>query len=226
MGAWADPIGDLRRFLADSPNDNLVKNKACLGDWTAGQNRTFFTFDDRLLASGNQSVCAKPLRVFYGGVEIAASGILVTDQVRGEFQLMLVPSGTQKKLTAAYYYSQSLDEELNMDLQQAAYQVNSDTADNIAGGLQLAALDIAASMAHTRLATRWIQRKSSQFLLEDEPARKEAEELIRFHQDEATRLMDAGLKARESYYNLRMDRGKAPAFGVLKRIPRPYTPRR
>lgn len=227
MASWSDPIGDLRRFLADSPNDNLIKEKRIFGDWQAGQNRTFYTFEDRLLASGNQAVCGKPLRIFYGGEEIAASGIVVTDQLRGEFQLLyVVPSGAQKRITASYYYQQSLDSELSMDLQQAAYQCNSSAADSVATGLQIAAINIAASLAHSRLAARWQQRKSSQFLLEDEPARKEADDLIRFHQEESKRVLEFGLKARESFYNLRNDRGKSPAFGVLSRVPTPYTPRR
>ena len=224
--AWADPLGDLRRFIADSPNDNLVKDKKVLGDYNTGGNRTFYTFDDRLLASGNQSVCGKPLRVFYGGAELQASGILITDQIRGEFQLLYVqPSGSQKKLTATYYYQQSLDDELNMDLQQGANQMSAATAAQVDPGLQLSAMDVAASMAYTRLANRWQQRKSEQFLLEDEPARNEAEARITFYQKESDRLMKAGTDGRTAFYNLRLGRGLQPSFGVLSRTPRPYTPR-
>lgn len=223
--AWADPLGDLRMVLADGPTDNLIKNKILVGPCN-GQNRTFFTFEDRLVASGNQSVCGDPVRVFLNAVEVLASGILVTDQIRGEMQLMLVPSGTQTKLTASYHYQQHLDSELAFYLKQAANRVTIDTPGNIPPGLQAAALNYAGELAHRRLAQRWQQRKSQQFMLQDEPARKEAEDLIKYHQGEADAMLkNAGL-ARRDYYDLRQDRGRAGAFTWLVRVPGLYTPRR
>ncbi len=227
MANWPTPLADLRTYLRDTQNDLLVKDKKCFGS-TNGQNRTFFTFDDRLVASGNQSVCAAPLRAFWdvgtGAVEIAASGILITDQVRGEFQLMLVASGGD--IRATYHHQHWIDTELNMYLQQAANQVSADVAGNIPLGLQLPAMNIAGSMAYTSLAQRLQQRKADQFLLQDEPSRKEAESLIGFYQKESTRLMNDGLALRRAFYDGRQDRGRAPAFGLLKRTPQPYTPKR
>jgi hypothetical protein len=230
MANWASPIADLRTFLRDTQNDNLVKNKKLFGNTQAGQNRTFMTFEDRLLASGNQAICGVPLRLFWSatggdnGVELSASGVLVTDQVRGEVQTMFLASGNGL-LTGTYHFQQHLDSELTFFLNQAAIQVNSDTPDQVLPGLQLAAMNFAASMAHGALAIRWQQRKSEQFLLEDEPARKEAEARITFHQQEEASKMAAGLALRDSYYDLRMSRGKAPAYGMLNRIPSPWTPK-
>lgn len=227
MATWATPLADLRMFLRDTSNDLLVKDKKCFGA-TNGQNRTFYTFDDRLVASGNQSVCDVPLRVFWdvgtGPEEVAASGILVTDQIRGEFQLMLVASGGD--LRATYHYQRWSDSELNMFLQQAANQVSADTSSDIALGLQLPAMNFAASMAYTSLAQRLQQRKADQFLLQDEPMRKEAESLIGFYKDESTRMMQDALTLRAAFYDGRQDRGKSIAYGLLKRTPQPYTPRR
>jgi hypothetical protein len=159
-----------------------------------------------------------------GATEVAASGILVTDQVRGEFQLMLVASGGD--IRATYHYQRWSDTELNMYLQQSANQVNSDVSGNIALGLQLTALNIAASMAYTSLAQRLQQRKADQFLLQDEPSRKEAESLIGFYQTESSRMLKDGLDARRAFYEGRQDRGRSMAYGLLKRTPQPYTPRR
>jgi hypothetical protein len=228
--AWSTALSDLRTLLADTASHNLVKDRLVLGNTSLGTNRTFYTFDDRLLASGYQDVCGSPLRVFWdagsgSGVELAASGTLVTDPIRGEFQTMFVPSG-QGRLTASYHFQQSLDTELNTFLQQAALQVSAQTPNDVPNGMQMAAMQIAASMAHTALAQRWQQRKSEQFMLQDLPARQEAEELIKFHQAEATRLLNDGMAIRLAYYDGRQDRGKAPAFGILARTPQPYTPRR
>ena len=224
--SWSDPLGDLRRFLADTNEDNRVKQRAVLPTFTNGQTRRFITFDDRLLASGNQSVCAQPLRVYLGNNEIAASGILVLNQDRGEFELMLVVSGNQQKLTASYYFQKWYDDELNFYLQQGAQQVNANQASEVIPGLQLPALEFAGSMAFTRLGSRWQQRKSQQFLLEDEPARKEAEELIKYCTSEAERLRKAAREDRESYYNTKLNLAQSPAWALLSRIPPPYTPRR
>lgn len=226
MATWAAPLADLRTFLADTTNDNLVKDQKLFGE-TNGQNRTFFTFEDRLVASGNQSVCGTPIRVFCnaggGYTEIAASGVLVTDSLRGELQLMYVPSGSVS-LKASYHYQQFLDAELNVYLQQAANQVTADTASNIALGLQASALHIAASFAYKRLAQRWQQRKSEQFLLQDEPARTEAADRIEFYRKQGQDMMTEGIALRRSYYDMRLDTGRSPAYGVLNRTPSPYTP--
>ncbi len=227
--AWADPLGDLRRLLNDTDVSNLVKDKKVFGS-TNGQNSIFYTFDDRIVASGNQSVCGRPLRVFtddgYGPTELASSNITVTDQYRGEFQLAVTVSGVMRGLRAAYYYQQSTDDELNFALTQGTALVNATTTSQVEPGLQLACLDFAAAIAHRRLAQRWQQRKSEQFMLEDEPMRKEAEDRIQYHLKESATLQKEAAALRASFYDLRMDRGKAPAYGLLKRTPLPYTPRR
>jgi hypothetical protein len=211
--SWSDPDGDLR-------------HRPVVGDVT-GQNRTFITFDDRIVASGNQSVCATPLRVWAGGVELAASGITVTDQTRGEFELQTAPSGVtvNDRLTASYYFKQHLDNEVTFYLAQAANFVAVSTVGDTVAGLQPACLHFAGSLAHTKLAQRWQQRKSEQFMLQDQPAREMAENLIKFHTDEAARMMQTARELRDDYYEGH-GKQKTPSFGLLKRTPTPYTPRR
>lgn len=226
--AWSDPTGDLRVFLSDGPYDNFIKQKKVLGE-TDGVNRTYYTFDDRILASGNQSVAGSPLRVFWGPQEIAASGILVTDQVRGEFQMMFVASGgvrANEKLTSSYHYQQHLDSELNMYLQQGLNFCSATTAAQVPAELQAAVLAFAGYNAHTKLAQRWQQRKSEQFMLQDAPMRQEAEDRVRYHQEEAQRLYAQAREMRQDYYDTRNSRAFAPAYGLLSRIPNPYTPKR
>jgi hypothetical protein len=222
--SWTDPSGDLRTLLADGPTDNLIKDKLLIGPIN-GVNTTFYTFEDRLTASGNQSVCGEPISLYLNKVEISASGITVTDQVRGQVELSFAPSG-QLKLTGSYHYQQHLDSEITFYLQQGANLVAVDIVDNVPPGLQMAVMDYAGAMAHRRLAQRWQQRKSEQFMLQDEPAREEAEALIKYHQEEAKEMRSEGQQARRDFYDLRQDRGRSPFFTLLNRVPSPYTPRR
>lgn len=225
MATWGTARGDLRKILADTDQHHLVKDKTILPNAPDGQRRTFYTFDDRLIASGVQSVCAVPLRLFYDGVEMAASGIRVTDPIRGEFTVMKPPMATVR-VTAEYYYHAHLDDELDTYLQQAADQVSAATIDQTAPGLRLPALYFAASLANMSQATRWQQRKSEQFLLHDEPARSEMESRVEFHRSEAERLMKSALELRKAYYDGRLGLGLQPAYGLLSRTPFPWTPRR
>lgn len=225
MATWSTALADLRTFLCDTDRDHLVKDKEVLGR-RDGQNRTFYTFDDRLVASGNQSVCGRPLEVYENGVEISASGILITDQFRGEFQMMYVPSGNVK-LTASYYYQEFIDDELNLFLTQARHLVNVSDITEVPEGLQMAVLNLAAAFGHQRLAMRWQERKLSQFGLHEAPALDaEATQRVQYHRDQAQWLRQEGVEMRRSYYDLRHDRGRQPAFGILKRGPAPWGPRR
>jgi hypothetical protein len=238
---WADPISDLRDLLNDDTNGNLIKYKVVFPIRTMGSSglhRTFMTLEDRLVAPlGSQANIPigpnmpLPLRVFLedptsgAQTEVAASGIMLLDDVRGEFQLSFYPSGVSVR--ASYYFRQWLDEELNTFINQATLQCNGTDPTQIPDGLQLAVLNIAGSLAHRRAAGRWLMRKSEQFMLEEpQTSDIDLKTRIDFHQSQAKDLYADGMTVRQSFYNLRMDRGLAPAFGVLNRIPRPYTPRR
>ena len=232
--AWTDPRGDLRLLLNDDPSGRLVKEKAVFpsrGGQADGTRTTFFTLEDRLLASGNQSVGTQGLFVYLGSphsqqmTEVSASGITVTDAVRGEFAVMgTAPSGVVLK--ASYYFRDHLDADLDFALQQGAQQVSADVVANVAAGLQLACLDFAGAIAHRKAAARWQARKSEQFLLEDAPAKSEVDARVAFHVDQAKQLMTEARELRKSYYEDRLDRARRPAYGLLKRMPSPWTPRR
>ena len=79
---------------------------------------------------------------------------------------------------------------------------------------------------HTKLAQRWQQRKSEQFMLQDEPMRQEAEARISYHQEEARRLYEQAKELRLDFYDTRNARAFSPSYGLLARRPNPYTPRR
>lgn len=227
MATWADPRGDLRTFLADGPNDNLVKEKEVMGPKDAS-NRTFFTFEDRLTSSGVQSGVSYPLKVYVDGSEYAASGINIIDQVRGQFQLTAIGGtapGSNARVTATYYYQQHFDSELDFYLAQAAAQVNSNTASNVPLGLQAAAIRYAACTAHSRLAERWLQRKSEQFMLNEQPKEGTVGDRVAHHVEMAKFYCAAADDMRKSFYEDKLGKAHTPAFGLLKRTPRNYGPK-
>ena len=232
---WTDPNGDLRRLLNDDAQGNLVKHKRIFptrGGRADGRVSIFVTLEDRLVAPvGGQAGVSQPLRIFQqdpvtlAEIEMAASGIVVLDAVRGEFTLMgLAPSGVD--LYASYYWQQFLDADLTFALQQAAQQCAVNDVTLVPGGLQLTALSIAAALAHRKAAQRWGFRKSEQFLLEDAPSQDQLNEMVTFHSDQATSFMSDGMATRTAYYKDRLGQAQQPAYGLLARAPRPYTPRR
>ena len=218
--AWSSSLSDLRTFMCDTDRDGLVKRQELIGPVT-GQNRVFMTFSDRLVASGNQSVCGRPIRVYEqnaGGnfSEVAASGVIVNDQYSGELLLTYAPSGIVK-MFAAYYHQQLTDDEYNVGLEQAAHLVSLSSVTQAPEGLQPAVLHFAASFAHQKLANRWQQRKSDQFMYQETPTREAADEKVEFHQGQAKSMLRMAGDLRKSYYDLHFDRGRAPAFGILQR---------
>jgi len=226
MSAWTTALQDLRVFLTDTPADNLIKDKAVIPPVGDGVRTNFMTFDDRLLASGVLSGEFPPLRVWVDGQEVASSGIQVVDRIRGEFRFLYTVPNSGQTIRASYYFQQFLDAELENYLERARELVNAASIEDVPEGLRTAVLHFAGSLAFSRLAVRWQQRKTQQFLLADEPARMEAEEKIEFFRERAQEYMETALKLRQQYYFMRMDRGHAPAYGRLARVPRPYSPRR
>lgn len=223
--SWVDPVGDLRRLLSDTDRDKQAKDKKIFGP-VNGQNRTFYTFDDRLTTSGIQSLSNRPLRLFVDGVEYPASGINVTDAHRGEFILAMGPSlSGVREVRSHYWYQHHTESELNFFLTQAASQVSVDSIESVPAGLQLPALYIAGSLSHDRLAARYTERKSAEFMAH-EGTRGSMDDIITYHAQTAERMMKQALEMRKAYYDGMLGRGNRPAFRLLKRRTKSWTPNR
>jgi len=226
MATWPDPTGDLRKFLDDTSDHNRIKNQDAIGDQD-GTNTRYYTFRDRLLASGVQSGASDQsarLRVFLAGTELVNSGINVTDATLGEFTLQQAPTVNQE-MKVTYAYQDHRADELTFYLTQAINEISVSAAADVPPGLQTAALHFAASFAHDRLAERWLMRKIDQFGLH-ETAPDEISSRVDYHERRAKWYLNRAEKLRRDFYEFRKDRGRAPAFGILKRVPQGYTPRR
>lgn len=227
-----DALGDLRSLLNDDQQGNIVKSKAVFPTRDAaahGLYRRFYTLEDRLVCSGAQDLADQPLRVWEVNVstdqehEVALSGIFVTDALRGEFTLSYAPSG---KVRAGYCWREWYDGDLERAISQGVRMCNATSADTVVDGLRMAATYFAAEQAHRRAAHRWQQRRTEQFLLEDQPAQNEMERHVAFHTQQATELHQLAMAMRKEYYATLGGQNLRPAYATLTRIPRPYTPRR
>ena len=214
MTAWAsDPISDLRTFLSDGPHDHIVKRKK-LFPTPDGTSTAFYTFDDRLLAGS--------LVAYVNDVVVAAT---LTDPISGAITLAKAPaSGTLA--TADYYYQWILDAELTTFLSYAYSFVSAADATQVSEGLKIAVLQQAGSSAWMKLASHWVERAAHKFLVEDEPAKSEAEARAVHFSDLAGKYAKLALASRQSFYRLRQDSGYAPAFGRTLPSIQPWTPRR
>ncbi len=234
--AWDDPLAELRSILNDDVTGFVVKSKPVFPSKTTelrGQIRQYPTLEMRLTTSGYQHTQPTPLRLFLenkqSGVtsEYPASGILVTNALRGEFEVMAAPSGVV--LTAGYSWREWDDTDLTRYLQQGVKQCNGDATQpqNLIEGLQMVALYFAAEQAHRRAAHRWQQRLGEQWLLEDAAATTEAQKVhIDFHMQQATEMHRLAVEMRDAYFKDLLGAVNRPAGRMLVRVPRPYTPRR
>jgi hypothetical protein len=218
-------IDDLRRFVNDGPVDRPVKRKQVIGR-VDGINTNFMTWDDRVIGS--------TLIVSVDDAPYAAAQVVVDDPILGTFHLVasagppVAPPPLQSTVRAAYYFQYFLDSELNEALMMSAQIITEgDDPTQIASGLKPAAVHFGASFAYGKQAMRWAQRKSAQFLLEEEPLSDDVMNRSNLFQKMSDAYYNKGLKLRDSFY-MRDGRRSVPSFNVFKpnTSPTPPFPRR
>jgi len=218
-------IDDLRRFVNDGPLDRPVKRKQVIGR-VDGINTNFMTWDDRIIPT--------TLLVSVDDAPYAASQVVVDDPILGTFHLIVsagppvAPPPLQSTVRAAYYFQYFLDSELSEALMLSAQIITEgDDPTMIASGLKPAALHFGSSFAYGKQAMRWAQRKSAQFLLEEEPLSDDVMNRSNLFQRMSDAYYNKGLKLRDSFY-MRDGRRNVPSFNVFKpnTSPTPPFPRR
>lgn len=212
-GAWPDlttAIGDLRTFLNDGPTDRPIKQKTAVGV-VDGTNPNFFTFEDRIVA-GTLQVSIDFVAI---GLQVPPIGLTVLDLVMGHFQLSPPPQSSQV-VRCSYYYQIFLDADLQDAISRGMGQVF-DTADitTIPIGLGQVVLNFAGYFAFTKAAIRWAERKTKQFILEEEPVVQETMNRANHYKSLAKGFMDEARILRDDYYR-RQSRSLAPAAKMFK----------
>lgn len=218
-------IDDLRRFVNDGSTDRPVKRKQVIGR-VDGVNTNFMTWDDRIIS--------QTLIVSVDDAPYAPAQIVVDDSILGTFHLVAaagpvpVPPPLQSTVRAAYYFQYFLDSELNEALMMSAQIITEgDDPTLIASGLKPAAMHFGASFAYGKQAMRWAQRKSAQFLLEEEPLSDDVMNRSNLFERMRESYYKQGIALRDSFY-MRDGRRNVPSFNVFKpnTSPTPPFPRR
>lgn len=220
---WTTSVSDLRAVISDGPTDHPADRKRCFGIIN-GSNTIFKTFEVRRLTNFENS--SYPFGVFVGPTQLGELSKVATDtNVLGEFILKSAPSGSNTVVEATYYYQWFLDSELQVFLKSAAQWLGGIDYVQIAPGLQPAALNYAGHLAYKKLASRWSERMSQVYLLQDAPAINATKTAV----DEWIKLAAQFLKdahtERAGFYT-RQDQSLAPLFGTVSGRIREITPPR
>lgn len=224
MASWPTlqaAIDDLRRFVNDGPRDRPVKRKQVIGR-VDGINVHYMTWDDRIIAN--------TLQVSLNDVAYDPSQVVVDDSLMGMFHLVespgppVVPAPAQQTVRAAYYFQYFLDSELSEAIMMSTEIItSSDDPTTVAPGLKPAAIHFGASFAYGKQAMRWAQRKSAEFILEEEPLSDDAMNRPNLFAKLQANYYKQGISLRDSYY-MRDGRRNAPAFNVFKPNTTPSPP--
>lgn len=223
--SWTTAVVDLRTLLSDGPKDRYAYRKKCFGE-VSGTNFSFKTLEFRRTVSFTDSVgSAAPLGVYIDGSRIASGMISTDDTASGEFSLLSAPTAGQV-VEASYYYQWFFDTELQTFLSAASQWLLSTTdyTSAIVPGLVPSATYYAAQEAMHKLAARWVERMSNQYLVEDAPDYRNlgvAESYRRLADD----YKKKSVELRDQYYT-RQGQSLQPLFANNVGAVREVTPRR
>lgn len=167
--AWTTATTDLRTLLSDGDQDRYAYRKKCFGT-VDGVNKSFKSLEFRRVS--NFTSAATPLGVYVDGTRIAITGVTSDDVASGEFVLAVAPTPGQV-VEATYYYRWFVDAELTTFLTASSEWLGFGTDyTTMQEGLRPAAKYYAAQEAMHKMAARWVERLSEQYLVEDAPDHK------------------------------------------------------
>lgn len=187
--SWTTAASDLRTMLSDNAKDKHCYRKKVLGD-ANGTNTRFKTMEFRRIQNFKQTdnlqpdFAAPPLGVWKNGVLLTPADFADDYPPLGDFTLTTAPENTDT-LEASYFAQWFNDEEIIQFLRISCnwLALGDDYTTAVGPGLRPAALKYAAAEAYQKLASRWSQMLSEQFLMQD------AQEKGRFQ------IVDAWMKA-------------------------------
>lgn len=164
--SWTTASADLRTLLSDGPIDRIAFRKKVIGELN-GTNTLFKTFEARRVTDFTTAV--SPLGVYKNGVRYADASITADDPITGAFTLAVAPTDGDS-VECNYYYQYFTDAELAVFLTDSCEWLGlGQDYITIAEGLRPSAKFYAGSEAYTKLASRWAERMSNTYLMEEEP---------------------------------------------------------
>lgn len=189
--SWTTAASDLRTSLSDNSKDKHCYRKSVFGELN-GTNTRFKTLEFRRINNFAETdnlaptYTAPPLGVWKNGVLLVTADIASDNPETGDFILASAPADGDT-LEASYYAQWFNDDEIAQFLRLSCnWLALGDDFSQISQGLRPAALKYAAAEAYQKLASRWSQMLSEQYL------RQDAQEKGRFA------IVDAWMKAAET----------------------------
>lgn len=189
--SWLTAESDLRTSLSDNSKDKHCYRKSVFGELN-GTNKRFKTLEFRrknnfaITLITDPDYTAPPLGVWLNGVLLATAAIASDNPETGDFELVTAPVDGDM-LEASYYAQWFNNDEITQFLRFSCnWLALGDDFLQIPQGLRPPAIKYAAAEAYQKLASRWSQMLSEQYL------RQDAQEKGRFA------IVDAWMKAAET----------------------------
>lgn len=207
--SWTTAALDLRNLLSDGDIDKARYRKRVFGE-VNGTNTHFKTFEFR--RTTDFSTSSLPLGVWVSGVNVGTSGITSDSPVTGDFDLLVAPTDGQV-VEASYYIQWFLDTEIINFLRLSTNWLGLGDDPLVVGqGLRPAALKYAASDAYQKLAIKWAEMLSEQFMLNDSPDKDKNFKIVDAYMKAAAQFRKDAEAVRDDFYS-RSGREKQPLFG-------------
>jgi len=170
---WTQAESDLRTQLSDNAKDKHCYRKSTFGEKN-GTNKRFKTLEFRRINNFTKDTpptdpdaTVAPLGIWKNGVILAATDIASDNPETGDFELVAAPADGDM-LEASYYAQWFTDSEIQQFLRIACnWLARGDDFTAIEQGLRPAALRYASAEAYEKLASRWAQRLSEQYMVQD-----------------------------------------------------------
>lgn len=165
--SWENAVKDLRILISDNPKDKYRYRQIIFPNPGKG-NTNFKTFDFKRLTNFSVEPDSPFLGIFKNGVRIPTSEFVFDDLDSGEFQLTTPPQDGDN-LEATFYIQWFQDEDLESFLRASSTWLGfSEDFTGIPDGLQPSAKKFAASEAYQKLATRFSEKLSSMYRVQDQ----------------------------------------------------------
>lgn len=227
--SWTSAASDLRTMLSDNDKDKHCYRKKLLGE-TNGVNLRFKTFEFRRINDFKEAnntlptYTAPPLGVFKNGILLTQADINSDNPETGDFILNVAPVDGDM-MEASYYAQWFKDTEINQFLRLACNWMSyGDDFSQLPEGLRPSTLKYAQSEAYEKLAMRWSQMLSEQYIMQD-AVEKDRFDIVKNFMDAAAASKKEAYKARDDFYS-RSGQSNIPyASSIQGRVSNPV-PRR
>lgn len=221
--SWTTAESDLRTKLSDNATDKHCYRKKIFGELN-GVNTRFKTLEFRRLTNFKNDPPG-PLGIFLGGVLLTNADIADDNPPTGDFSLAVAPPDDGSSLEGSYYSQWFTIEEIQLFLRSACnWLALGDDYVNIQPGLRPAAMAYASAEAYQKLALRWSQMLSEQYMLND-AVEKDRFAIVEAYQRSAKQYRDAAYKDRDDFY-ARSGQSNIPYAGSINGSVRDPVPRR